>query len=73
MYLFISTLSNAVQVKMTRMRMRTAERLKESQNTAAMLTTFNEVDMRFVIWQLLIFTFGFIALVLLLLLTVAFG
>jgi pyruvate/2-oxoglutarate dehydrogenase complex dihydrolipoamide acyltransferase (E2) component len=30
---------------MSRMRMRTAERLKESQNTAAFLTTFNEVDM----------------------------
>ena len=33
------------RVKMTRMRMRVAERLKESQNTAAMLTTFQEVDM----------------------------
>lgn len=33
------------KVKMTRMRLRTAERLKEAQNTAAMLTTFNEVDM----------------------------
>ncbi|KAL6945266.1 2-oxoglutarate dehydrogenase complex E2 component [Hanseniaspora vineae] len=32
-------------VKMNRMRMRIAERLKESQNTAASLTTFNEVDM----------------------------
>ncbi|GKZ29548.1 hypothetical protein AbraIFM66950_005385 [Aspergillus brasiliensis] len=31
--------------KMTRMRLRTAERLKQSQNTAAFLTTFNEVDM----------------------------
>ncbi|KAE8308138.1 hypothetical protein BDV41DRAFT_515722 [Aspergillus transmontanensis] len=31
--------------KMSRMRLRTAERLKESQNTAAFLTTFNEVDM----------------------------
>ncbi|KAB8072794.1 hypothetical protein BDV29DRAFT_192234 [Aspergillus leporis] len=30
------------KVKMSRMRMRTAERLKESQNTAAFLTTFNE-------------------------------
>ena len=30
---------------MTRMRKRTAERLKDSQNTAAMLTTFNEIDM----------------------------
>lgn len=32
------------QVKMTRMRLRTAEHLKESQNTTAFLTTFNEVD-----------------------------
>jgi len=31
--------------KMTRMRMRIAERLKHAQNTYAMLTTFNEVDM----------------------------
>ena len=31
--------------KMSRMRLRTAERLKESQNTAASLTTFQEVDM----------------------------
>ncbi len=33
------------RVKMTRLRRRIAERLKEAQNTAAMLTTFNEVDM----------------------------
>lgn len=33
------------RVKMTRMRMRIAERLKEAQNTNAMLTTFNEIDM----------------------------
>ncbi|KAI9145388.1 hypothetical protein BKA69DRAFT_1051171 [Paraphysoderma sedebokerense] len=33
------------KVKMTRMRMRISERLKESQNTAASLTTFNEIDM----------------------------
>eukprot|EP01132_Coremiostelium_polycephalum_P010055 gene10055-12324_t len=33
------------RVKMTRIRARTAQRLKDSQNTAAMLTTFNEVDM----------------------------
>jgi 2-oxoglutarate dehydrogenase E2 component (dihydrolipoamide succinyltransferase) len=32
-------------VRMTRLRKRIAERLKEAQNTAAMLTTFNEVDM----------------------------
>ena len=30
---------------MSRMRLRIAERLKESQNAAASLTTFNEVDM----------------------------
>ncbi|PBC33917.1 Dihydrolipoyllysine-residue succinyltransferase component of [Apis cerana cerana] len=33
------------RVKMNRMRMRIAERLKEAQNTNAMLTTFNEIDM----------------------------
>jgi 2-oxoglutarate dehydrogenase E2 component (dihydrolipoamide succinyltransferase) len=33
------------RVPMTRLRRRIAERLKEAQNTAAMLTTFNEVDM----------------------------
>lgn len=33
------------RVKMSRLRLRIAERLKEAQNTAAMLTTFNEVDM----------------------------
>jgi len=33
------------RVTMTRLRKRIAERLKEAQNTAAMLTTFNEVDM----------------------------
>lgn len=33
------------KVKMNRMRLRIAERLKQSQNTAASLTTFNEVDM----------------------------
>ncbi|EYE93063.1 dihydrolipoamide succinyltransferase [Aspergillus ruber CBS 135680] len=37
------------KVKMIRMRLRTAERLKESQNTTAFLTTFNEVDMSQVI------------------------
>lgn len=35
-----------LQVKMNRMRLRIAQRLKEAQNTCAMLTTFNEVDMR---------------------------
>ena len=33
------------RVQMTRLRRTIAERLKEAQNTAAMLTTFNEVDM----------------------------
>ena len=33
------------RVKMSRLRQRIAERLKDAQNTAAMLTTFNEVDM----------------------------
>lgn len=33
------------RVKMSRLRQRIAERLKEAQNTAAILTTFNEVDM----------------------------
>jgi len=32
-------------VKMTRMRLKISERLKDSQNTAASLTTFNEIDM----------------------------
>ncbi len=35
--------------KMSRLRARIAERLKEAQNTAAILTTFNEVDMGAVI------------------------
>jgi 2-oxoglutarate dehydrogenase E2 component (dihydrolipoamide succinyltransferase) len=34
------------RVKMTRLRARIAERLKEAQNTAAMLTTFQEVDLK---------------------------
>lgn len=33
------------RVKMTRLRMRVSERLKSAQNTYAMLTTFNEIDM----------------------------
>ncbi|KAK9721714.1 hypothetical protein K7432_003219 [Basidiobolus ranarum] len=33
------------RVKMSRMRLRIAERLKESQSVAASLTTFNEIDM----------------------------
>ena len=34
------------RVKMNRMRLKIAARLKEAQNTNAMLTTFNEIDMR---------------------------
>ncbi len=37
------------RVKMSRLRLTIARRLKEAQNTAAMLTTFNEVDMTEVI------------------------
>jgi 2-oxoglutarate dehydrogenase E2 component (dihydrolipoamide succinyltransferase) len=37
------------RVRMTRLRKRIAERLKQAQNEAAMLTTFNEVDMTAVI------------------------
>ena len=37
--------SREERVKMTRLRQTIARRLKESQNTAAMLTTYNEVDM----------------------------
>jgi 2-oxoglutarate dehydrogenase E2 component (dihydrolipoamide succinyltransferase) len=35
------------RVKMNRMRLKIASRLKEAQNTNAMLTTLNEVDMRY--------------------------
>ena len=37
------------RVKMSRLRVTIAKRLKESQNSAAMLTTFNEVDMQNII------------------------
>uniref|UniRef100_A0A182NG46 Dihydrolipoyllysine-residue succinyltransferase component of 2-oxoglutarate dehydrogenase complex, mitochondrial n=1 Tax=Anopheles dirus TaxID=7168 RepID=A0A182NG46_9DIPT len=40
------------RVKMTRMRLKIASRLKEAQNTNAMLTTFNEIDMRRVLGEL---------------------
>lgn len=33
------------RTKINRMRMRIAQRLKDAQNTYAMLTTFNEIDM----------------------------
>ncbi|KDQ25784.1 hypothetical protein PLEOSDRAFT_1078199 [Pleurotus ostreatus PC15] len=36
---------NETRIKMSRMRLRISERLKESQNAAASLTTFNEIDM----------------------------
>ena len=39
------------RVRMSRMRLKIAERLKEAQNTCAMLTTFNEIDMRYWIPQ----------------------
>ncbi|MGO7541007.1 2-oxoglutarate dehydrogenase complex dihydrolipoyllysine-residue succinyltransferase [Rhizobium ruizarguesonis] len=38
--------SREERVKMTRLRQTIAKRLKDAQNTAAMLTTYNEVDMR---------------------------
>ena len=37
------------RVKMTRLRLTIAKRLKEAQDSAAMLTTFNEVDMQNII------------------------
>ena len=37
------------RIKMTRLRLTIAKRLKEAQNSAAMLTTFNEVDMQSII------------------------
>ena len=44
-----STARQEERVKMTRLRQTIAKRLKEAQNTAAMLTTFNDVDMTAVI------------------------
>lgn len=41
----VSTGSDEEVVKMTKLRQTIAKRLKDSQNTAAILTTFNEVDM----------------------------
>src|SRR5205807_3470807 len=38
-------LERETRVRMTRLRRRIAERLKEAQQNAAMLTTFNEIDM----------------------------
>jgi len=42
----ISRERNEERVPMSRLRRRIAERLKSAQNTAAMLTTFNEVDLQ---------------------------
>jgi 2-oxoglutarate dehydrogenase E2 component (dihydrolipoamide succinyltransferase) len=39
------TASRETRVRLTRLRRRIAERLKEAQQNAAMLTTFNEIDM----------------------------
>jgi 2-oxoglutarate dehydrogenase E2 component (dihydrolipoamide succinyltransferase) len=41
----VSTGPREERVRMSKLRQKIAERLKESQNTAAILTTFNEVDM----------------------------
>ena len=45
----VSTGRKEERVRMTRLRQTIARRLKEAQNTAAMLTTFNDVDMTAVI------------------------
>ena len=45
----VNDASREERVKMTRLRQTIARRLKDSQNTAAMLTTYNEVDMTEVI------------------------
>lgn len=42
----ISGTRSEYRVKMNRMRLRISQRLKDAQNTNAMLTTFNEIDMR---------------------------
>jgi len=41
----VDDLAREERVKITRLRLTIARRLKDAQNTAAMLTTFNEVDM----------------------------
>lgn len=43
----ISGTRTEYRVKMNRMRLRIAQRLKDAQNVNAMLTTFNEIDMRY--------------------------
>ena len=47
------------RVRMSRLRKRIAERLKESQDTAAILTTFNEIDMTNVIAMRNLYKEGF--------------
>ncbi|NTJ66133.1 2-oxoglutarate dehydrogenase complex dihydrolipoyllysine-residue succinyltransferase [Agrobacterium rhizogenes] len=42
----VEDVSREERVKMTRLRQTIARRLKDAQNTAAMLTTYNEVDMK---------------------------
>ena len=41
----VDTSKHQERIKMSRLRMTISKRLKEAQNTAAMLTTYNEVDM----------------------------
>ena len=45
----VADVAREERVKMTRLRQTIARRLKEAQNTAAMLTTYNEVDMSAII------------------------
>ena len=47
------------RVKMTRLRSTIAKRLKEAQNNAAMLTTFNEIDMSRIIEMRAEYKYGF--------------
>lgn len=42
----VSGTRSETRVKMSRMRLKIAQRLKEAQNNSAMLTTFNEIDLR---------------------------
>jgi 2-oxoglutarate dehydrogenase E2 component (dihydrolipoamide succinyltransferase) len=46
---YVSGNREETRVQMSRMRQRIAQRLKDSQNTAAMLTTFQEIDMGYLI------------------------
>lgn len=42
----VSGTRSETRVTMSRMRLKIAQRLKEAQNSCAMLTTFNEIDLR---------------------------